>query len=72
MYVCVCKAVSDRAIRDAVRGGAACVADVRRQTGLGTCCGKCVPLAREVIRQARGEQDGSVRIHRPALGVSAA
>ncbi len=46
MIVCVCKAVSDRHIRAAVKGGARHVADLSRDLGLGTCCGKCLPQAR--------------------------
>jgi bacterioferritin-associated ferredoxin len=46
MIVCVCKAVSDRHIRAAVKGGATRLQELSRQTGLGTCCGKCLPEAR--------------------------
>src|SRR5580704_9297094 len=49
MIVCVCKAVSDRHIRSAVNGGISCVRELSRQTGLGTCCGKCVPEARATL-----------------------
>ena len=49
MIVCICKAVSDRQIRAAVKGGATRLADIRRQTGLGSCCGKCLPEARRSL-----------------------
>jgi bacterioferritin-associated ferredoxin len=49
MIVCVCKAVSDRHIRTAVNGGVSSVTELSRKTGLGTCCGKCVPEARATI-----------------------
>jgi bacterioferritin-associated ferredoxin len=49
MIVCVCRAVSDRHIRTAVSGGVSCVRELSRQTGLGTCCGKCVPEARATL-----------------------
>jgi bacterioferritin-associated ferredoxin len=49
MIVCVCKAVSDRHIRSAVKGGANCMRDLTRELGVGTCCGKCVPEARSVL-----------------------
>ncbi|HMK87825.1 MAG TPA: (2Fe-2S)-binding protein [Steroidobacteraceae bacterium] len=42
----MCKSVSDRHIRAAVQGGARRLVDISRETGLGTCCGKCVPEAR--------------------------
>jgi bacterioferritin-associated ferredoxin len=46
MIVCVCKAVSDRHIRAAVKDGATRLQEVSRKTGLGTCCGKCLPEAK--------------------------
>ena len=61
MYVCVCKAVSDRRIRAlAAEGRVRTLADLRRETGLGTCCGRCVPCARAVLAEAvRGAPAGS-------------
>lgn len=52
MFVCVCKAVSDKRIRQLVAEGATNLRAVSRATGLGTCCGVCVPQAREVVDQA--------------------
>jgi bacterioferritin-associated ferredoxin len=49
MIVCVCKAVSDRHIRSAVKDGASCMRDLTRELGIGACCGKCVPEARRVL-----------------------
>jgi bacterioferritin-associated ferredoxin len=49
MIVCVCKAVSERHIRQAVDGGALTLAQLTRELGLGSCCGKCVPTARALI-----------------------
>lgn len=52
MYVCVCKAVSERTIRRAVReDGVVSLRELSRLYGLGTCCGKCVPAAREIVEQ---------------------
>jgi bacterioferritin-associated ferredoxin len=49
MYICVCKAVTDRQIKQAVGEGACSLRDLTREFGLGTGCGKCVPAAREVL-----------------------
>lgn len=49
MIVCVCKAVSDRHIRSAVSSGATSVKELSLRTGLGTCCGKCVPEAKATL-----------------------
>ena len=52
MIVCICKAVSDRKIRGLVAEGATSLRDLSRESGLGTCCGRCVPQAREVLSEA--------------------
>jgi bacterioferritin-associated ferredoxin len=49
MIICVCKAVSDRHIRSAVKGGATRLRDLTRELGVGTCCGKCLPEARATL-----------------------
>jgi bacterioferritin-associated ferredoxin len=49
MIVCICKAVSDRHIRAAVKNGASSMRDLTRDLGVGTCCGKCVPEARATL-----------------------
>ncbi|WP_028080898.1 (2Fe-2S)-binding protein [Solimonas soli] len=57
MYVCVCKAVSDRTIRRAVHeDGVSSLRELARGHGLGTCCGKCVPQARELLGAALRER----------------
>jgi bacterioferritin-associated ferredoxin len=52
MIVCVCKAVSDRHIRSAVKGGASSLRDITRELGVGTCCGKCLPEAKAALTTA--------------------
>jgi bacterioferritin-associated ferredoxin len=49
MIICVCKAVSDRQIKNAVSGGATRVRDLTQRLGLGTCCGKCLPEAHATL-----------------------
>ncbi|MGQ0528578.1 MAG: bacterioferritin-associated ferredoxin [Panacagrimonas sp.] len=56
MIICVCKAVSDKSIRRAVGEGLSSLRELSRETGLGTCCGKCVPQAREVLGNALAAQ----------------
>jgi len=52
MIVCVCKAVSERHIRTAVKGGATSLRDLTRDLGVGTCCGKCLPEAKSALSAA--------------------
>ncbi|MGQ0503135.1 MAG: bacterioferritin-associated ferredoxin [Panacagrimonas sp.] len=56
MIVCICKAVSDKHIRRLVSEGASSLRQVSRELGVGTCCGKCVPQAREVVSEALSSQ----------------
>jgi len=68
MYVCVCKAVSDRTIRRAVReDGVTSLRELTRGYGLGTCCGKCVPQARELLGATLSEQQQQCAIPLSAL-----
>ncbi|MDP3857075.1 MAG: bacterioferritin-associated ferredoxin [Stagnimonas sp.] len=59
MYICVCKAVSDKHIRRAVGEGAVSLRDLRQATGLGSCCGKCVPDARRTLSEALTRRSAS-------------
>jgi bacterioferritin-associated ferredoxin len=54
MYVCVCHAVTDRAIREAAREGVSSLDELTRRTGCGDCCGSCTELAAEILDEARG------------------
>lgn len=57
MYICVCKAVSDKRIERSVEQGVRRLKDLRDLTGLGSCCGKCVPDARRVLLDALARQN---------------
>jgi len=55
MYVCLCNAVNEAAIRQAVDDGVTSFRGLSIRTGCGTQCGSCVKLAREVLDQALAE-----------------
>jgi bacterioferritin-associated ferredoxin len=57
MIVCVCKAVSERQIRAAVKGGASSLRDLTRDLGVGTCCGKCLPEAKTALSASLEARD---------------
>ncbi len=59
MIICVCKAVSDRHIRSAVKNGATTLRDLTRELGVGTCCGKCVPEAKAALSACRDAEGKS-------------
>ena len=49
LIVCVCNNISDREIRQAVDLGLSSMAELRRDLGVATCCGKCASCAKEVL-----------------------
>lgn len=59
MYVCICKGVTDTAIRREVRAGAASFREVRDRLGVATQCGKCACEARQVVAGALTENVAS-------------
>jgi bacterioferritin-associated ferredoxin len=52
MYVCICAAVSDRQIKQAVREGACSLDQLACCLGVGTVCGCCREMAQEILREA--------------------
>lgn len=52
MYVCICNAITDSEIRDAVDGGVRNLKQLSRINGCGLTCGSCQELAADVIQEA--------------------
>ena len=46
MYVCVCNAITEEQIRQAIADGANSLDDLREAIGLGEQCGKCFEYVR--------------------------
>tara|TARA_B100001059_G_scaffold233189_1_gene272729 strand:- start:908 stop:1117 length:210 start_codon:yes stop_codon:yes gene_type:complete len=53
MYICICKGVTESAIREQVCAGATSVDEVSRNTGCSTQCGKCLIRAQRIVEDAR-------------------
>ncbi|MEJ1964077.1 MAG: (2Fe-2S)-binding protein [Gammaproteobacteria bacterium] len=51
MYVCVCNAVTDRAIREVVDRGAQSLFEVQCHLPVGACCGRCEVAATDVVNE---------------------
>lgn len=51
MIICVCKAVGERTLRDAIRAGARSIAELARQTGASTDCGTCIGRLGELLAE---------------------
>ncbi|AUM11598.1 (2Fe-2S)-binding protein [Ketobacter alkanivorans] len=51
MYVCICKAVTEKHIQQAVKSGVNDYKELRDRTGVGSQCGKCGNDAKSCLRQ---------------------
>ena len=58
MFVCLCHAVTDREIHEAVDSGVADVEQLGELCGVGTGCGCCRSMAQELIDARRVEAQG--------------
>ncbi|HAT31078.1 MAG TPA: 2Fe-2S ferredoxin [Janthinobacterium sp.] len=70
MIVCVCNNISDREIRLAIDLGLSTMAELRRELGVATCCGKCHSCAREVLGEHLAKGADALReqvLRRPVL-----
>ncbi len=52
MYICVCKGITDHAIREAVLQGAERMRDLKASLGITEQCGICACHAKRVLDQA--------------------
>jgi len=51
MYVCICNNITERDVRQAIDQGACSVRDLNRELGVGSECGKCTCVARQIIKR---------------------
>lgn len=64
MYVCICHAITDGQVSNALGQGCRSVSDVFRRVGERPNCGKCVPDLCRLVRSARAT-------HAPAMSDAA-
>jgi len=55
MYICLCKGITDKAIRSAVIDGANSFASVRKELGISSQCGRCAVDAKDLINTTLDE-----------------
>jgi|GEM_PF-318855 len=61
MFICVCNAITERQVRDAIAAGATRLSDLQRELGVATGCGRCARMAKEYLRE------GCVDVERSCL-----
>lgn len=70
MYVCVCRAVTEKHIESAVVGGARRLRDLRAELGVTEDCGRCAQCAKQCLHAALGQHAPGTAAspsHRPIL-----
>lgn len=56
MYICVCKAVTDKAIRQQVAQGLCSMRELKQCLGVGSQCGKCTSAAQDLLNRSLSSQ----------------
>ncbi len=56
MYICICNAITEKAVRDCARQGACSVDQLAFELGVGSGCGRCRDCANEVLRDVRATE----------------
>ena len=51
MYVCICKGITDKDIRDAVANGSETIKCLKDRLAVGSQCGSCVSDAKQLINE---------------------
>jgi bacterioferritin-associated ferredoxin len=59
MYVCLCRGVTDRQIREAVAQGASSMRALRQRLGVCSECGRCGACTRSLLTESLGQEDAS-------------
>ena len=67
MYVCSCRAVTDRTVKAAIASGARTIEQVAERCGAGGRCGGCWPVLNELLEASAASDDA-----RRAAGTSSA
>ena len=55
MYICICNAVTEREVRECVRRGCCSMDELSVELGVGTSCGRCRPVATEILNEAQSQ-----------------
>jgi bacterioferritin-associated ferredoxin len=55
MYICICNAITERDVRECARRGCCSLDELSVELGVGSGCGKCRPVAKEILDETRLE-----------------
>jgi len=60
MYICICNAITEKAVRECARQGACSVDQLASELGVGSGCGRCRDCASEVLREVQATESLTV------------
>ncbi|HVM40295.1 MAG TPA: (2Fe-2S)-binding protein [Acidimicrobiia bacterium] len=60
MYVCLCRAVTDRTVVETIEAGAVTISAIGRWCGAGRTCGGCRPELRRLLSETCGVRPDAV------------
>ena len=56
LYICICNAVTEKAVRECARNGACSLEQLSFELGVGSGCGRCRDCASELLRELRAAE----------------
>jgi len=71
MFVCHCRALTDREIGEAIAAGARDLDEIGRRCGAGITCGGCCPLLEELLDKAASRAAGARSMAERAMAATA-
>ncbi len=60
MYICLCNAITEKAVRECAQRGASSVDQLALELGVGSGCGRCRDCASEVLRDVQATEPAAV------------
>ena len=69
MYVCICKALTERDVHAAVANGCSTVRELKCQIGLAGDCGRCASCAKGMLKACQPANAGTSN-YSPALATA--
>jgi bacterioferritin-associated ferredoxin len=60
LYICICNAVTEKAVRECARNGACSLEELSFELGVGSGCGRCRDCASELLRDLHADNAVSV------------
>lgn len=67
MYICICKAVTEDQVHQAIEQGATRVRDLQMQLGVATQCGACAGCARSILAERSPQPSESRPVSAPLI-----